>query len=125
MYKKQLLILVADDDPAVCDALEFSLRLEGFQVHTCRSGSDLLSHPILERCDCILLDYKMPGMNGLDVLGRLSMVLPATPVIFMTGPISDALRRRAIEAGARRVLEKPLQNQILADSIREVSATRN
>jgi two-component system response regulator FixJ len=115
-----MVILVVDDDPAVRDALKFSLELEDFQVHVCGNGEDLLAHPALQRSNCIVLDYKMPGMTGLDVLAKLAGLAISTPVIFITGPVTDSIRNRAMRAGARLVLEKPLLDGILTDRIREV-----
>ena len=122
MLDGKMTILVADDDPAVRDALGFSLGLEGFDVRECRDGKELLSHPALMECDCILLDYKMPELSGLDVLGQLHARGVRAPVIFITGPLTEELRRRAIKAGARKVLEKPLLDGVLTEQIRELSA---
>jgi len=122
MLDRKMVVLIADDDPAVRDALTFSLRLEGFGVHQCHSGKDLLDHPALSGCDCIILDYKMPELSGLDVLRELCVRDIRAPVIFMTGPVSEDLRRQAIMAGARRVVEKPLLDGMLTQQIRELSA---
>ena len=84
-----MVILVVDDDPAVRDALKFSLELEDFKVHVCQNGGDLLAHPALRQSNCIVLDYKMPGMDGLDVLAKLSSRAISTPVIFITGPVTN------------------------------------
>lgn len=122
MLDGKIVVLIADDDPGVRDALKFSLRLEGFDVHECRDGKELLNHPALMECDCILLDYKMPGPSGLDVLHQLCVKDVRAPVIFITGPLTEDLRRQAIMAGARRVLEKPLLDNVLTEQIRELSA---
>ena len=116
-----MMVLVVDDDPAVRDALKFSLELEGFRVHVCRSGEDLLTHPELGQSDCIVLDYKMPGMDGLEVLATLRSRAVTAPVILITGPVTETLRSRAMRAGARMVLEKPLLDGLLTDRIREVT----
>jgi FixJ family two-component response regulator len=121
MLDGKMVVLVADDDPAVRDALKFSLGLEGFDVRECRDGRELLNHPVLNECDCILLDYKMPGPSGLDVLHQLCHKNVRAPVIFITGPLSEDLRRQAIMAGARRVIEKPLLDGALTEQIRELS----
>ena len=70
--KTKIVAFVVDDDPAVRDALRFSLELQGLTAHTCSSGEGLLAHRALAESDCIVLDYKMPGMNGLDVLEELA-----------------------------------------------------
>ena len=115
------MVLVVDDDPAVRDALKFSLELEGFRVHACRSGEDLLLHPALGQSGCIVLDYKMPGMDGLEVLAKLASRAVPAPVILITGPVTETLKARAMRAGARMVLEKPLLDGILTDRIREIT----
>lgn len=122
MLDGKIVILIADDDPAVRDALKFSLRLEGFEVRVCRDGQELLSHSALMECDCILLDYRMPELDGLDVLHRLYTRNVRVPVIFITGQLTEDLRRRAMTAGARSVLEKPLLEGVLTKKIRELSA---
>jgi two-component system, LuxR family, response regulator FixJ len=118
---RKTVILVVDDDPDVLKALKFSLELEGFAVHTCASGKELLNHGSLEACDCIVLDYKMPGMNGLEVLDRLAVAHIKAPVIFITGPLTNDLKRRAIGSGARMVLEKPLLDKSLVQRIHELT----
>lgn len=122
MPESKIVIIIVDDDPAVRDALQFSLTLEGFTVYTCRSGEELFHHPALRSSDCIVLDYKMPGLSGLDVLHRLAAVHVTAPVIFITGPLSKGLRQQALEAGACMVLEKPLLDRALTDRIRELTA---
>ncbi|MBN9544811.1 MAG: response regulator [Alphaproteobacteria bacterium] len=121
MSSTEMNILVVDDDPAVRDALKFSLELEGFKVHACRDGWELLAHGALRDSDCIVLDYRMPGLDGLSVLNQLAMRKVEAPVILITGPIPENLRSRALRAGARLVLEKPLLDGVLTDKIRELT----
>ncbi len=61
-------VLVVDDVPAVCSALKFSLELDGFAVRTFRGGAELLSATDLPRCGCLVVDYHLPALNGLDLL---------------------------------------------------------
>jgi FixJ family two-component response regulator len=122
MSKKKTMIMVVDDDPAVLDSLKFSLGLEGFAVETCRSGEELLKHRALQDSDCIVLDYKMPDMDGLEVLEKLSAAHVAAPVIFITGPVTKGLWQRAMQKGARLVMEKPLLDKSLIERIHELTA---
>jgi FixJ family two-component response regulator len=66
------IVFVADADMAVQDSLKFALELEGLSVHACGSGDELLRHPDLLNAHCVLLDYKMPSMDGFEVLSRLA-----------------------------------------------------
>lgn len=122
MHTENPVILVADDDPAVRDSLKFSLELEGLVVHTCSGGIALLEHPELSRADCIVLDYKMPGMDGFEVLERLKERKLSVPIILITSSATAAIRARADRAGVRHLLEKPLLDTVLIDRIQEVTA---
>jgi FixJ family two-component response regulator len=114
------LVLVVDDDQAVRDALKFALELDGLAVITCNSGLELLNHPELPHARCLVLDYLMPGMNGLSVLGELKRRNITLPVILITAPLSVDTERRATEAGVAGVLEKPLLEDVLIDKIRHI-----
>ena len=114
-------ILVVDDDPAVRDSLKFSLELEGLTVHTCDGGMALLNHPNLEQAGCIVLDYKMPKMDGFEVMERLAERGVKIPVIFITSSVPTQIRARANRAGVAHILEKPLLDNTLVDRIREIA----
>lgn len=115
------IILVVDDDPAVRDALKFSLEVEGLTVHTCGSGMALLSHPDLEQASCIVLDYKIPEMDGFEVLEKLEERSIQVPVILITSPVPTQIRARARRAGVGHILEKPLLDNALIERIREIA----
>ncbi len=112
------LILVADDDRAVRDSLKFSLELEGLEVRVFDGGADLLAEPRLADARCIVLDYRMSPMDGLAVMIKLKARDVRTPVILIATHASGTLRRRAADAGIFQIIEKPLLDTSLADSIR-------
>ena len=114
------LVLVVDDDLAVRESLKFALELEGLEVHVCASGADLLAHPHLMRTDCLVLDYHMPGMDGFAVLNALKARDSRVPVILITGNATAAVRRRAAIVGVRHVVEKPLLDSTLIESISDI-----
>jgi FixJ family two-component response regulator len=121
MHTDKPIILVVDDDPAVRDALKFSLELEGLTVHTCGSGMALLDRSDLGQAGCIVLDYKMPEMDGLEVLEKLEERMIEVPVILITSSVSTQIRGRAKRAGVAHILEKPLLGSALIDRIREIT----
>ena len=112
-------IVVVDDDPAVLGSLKFSLELEGFCVETYRSGSELLADPAASRSGCLVIDLKLPGMDGLDLLAALRKNNVSTPAILITSHPTAALRRRAAEEDTP-IVEKPLLGDALLDAIHAV-----
>ncbi|WP_020174053.1 response regulator transcription factor [Methyloferula stellata] len=120
MTHGQEIVLVVDDDLAVRESLKFALELEGLTVRVCGSGEELLNHPDLPAARCILLDYKMPVMDGLEVLEQLAARKTPVPVILITSRATNAILRRAKAAGVRRILEKPLLDGALLDNIQAV-----
>lgn len=117
MTTRQDIVLVVDDDFAVRDSIKFALEIEGLTVHACSGGIELLAHPKLIEAHCIVLDYKMPLMDGFSVLDRLTALKLHIPVIVITAYASPGLRARAARAGIQHVLEKPLFNGSLLESI--------
>ena len=110
-------VLVVDDDPALCAALRFSLQIEGYAVQTYTCAADLLAESRMPRVGCLVVDYKMPDVNGLDLIERLRMEGVALPAILITSSPSDLVRARAARAGVS-VVEKPLFGDSLMEKIR-------
>lgn len=111
------IVLVLDDDEAVRESLKFALELEGFAVRVCADGGELLAHPDLDRASCLVLDYRMPAMDGFEVLTHLAARGAELPVILITSNVSPSLRHRAAGAGVLQVLEKPLSDSALLENI--------
>lgn len=75
------IICIVDDDADHCDALGFLLDNEGYEVQTYSSANDFLAVDHL-RCDCLILDYRMPGINGMELLELLKIKGFTSPIIF-------------------------------------------
>lgn len=114
------LVLIVADDQAVRDALQFALRLEGFGVRTHPDGDGLLADTALGRAACVILDDRKPHLDGFEVMGRLRDRALKAPAILLAGHATTRLRNRAATAGFRAVLEKPLLNNILLDTLRAI-----
>jgi len=111
------MVLVIDDDAAVRNSLKFALEIEGFSVRVYPTGSDLLKERDIPENGCLVTDYDLPGLNGLDLLARLRERSVSLPAILITTHPSAAVRKRAASAGAR-VIEKPLLSDTLFQGIR-------
>lgn len=111
-------VYVVDDDAGVLGSLRFLLETDGFNVKTFRNGASLLNAVGAVDVDCFLIDYKMPDMNGIDLVGRLRKREIAAPVILITGYPDENISARAEAAGVRDVLLKPLLEESLVTRIR-------
>ena len=112
------MIYVVDDDADVLGSLRFLLETDGFNVRTFRSGASLLNAVRSTGVDCFVIDYKMPEMNGIDLVRRLRNRDIAAPVILITGYPDENIAARAEAAGVRHVLLKPLLDESLVTRIR-------
>jgi DNA-binding NtrC family response regulator len=108
-------ILLIDDDPlflsALTEALNYGYRdITISAVTTAEHGLRLLSH---HHFDAIVSDFRMSGLNGIDLLRECKTMCPNTPVVLITGYGSRALEQDALDHGAYAVLQKPLDSAVI------------
>ena len=118
MADQRKLVIIVDDDQAVRDALQFALRLEGLCVHVHSGAAALLADPDLSKAGCVILDHRMPQLDGFALLGNIRAHNPSLPAIMLTSHATPRVQARANAAGVRKVLEKPLLENVLMDNIR-------
>jgi FixJ family two-component response regulator len=121
-------VAVVDDDHSVLQSLEYLLESADYTVRLFTSGAALLSADCLSRIDCLISDIDMPGMDGFELLRRVTAARPGLPTIVITG-YRDRLGRLLSSGGSKpRVFTKPFQGaELLAavgDAIRNASITR-
>ncbi len=116
-------ILVVDDDPALLGALKFALELDSYAVRTYSSAESVLKDLALPTPCCLVIDYRLPGMNGLDLLARLRALGVAAPAILITTSPGSAVREAAARADIP-IIEKPLLTNALSDEIRRAITAR-
>ncbi len=115
-------IITTDDDPAIRKILQILLRKEGYEVTVCSSGDELLStlKTNSTTVDLVLLDIKMPGLSGIQVLEILRRTYPAIPVIMLTAFNDLDTGMKAIRLGASDYLAKPVHREVLVESVSRV-----
>lgn len=113
------LVHIVDDDPAIRRSVGFMLKTSGHLVETYGSGAELLKKSGDLDQGCILLDIRMPGMDGLEVQQALQDQGVNLPVIIMTGHGDVTLAVKAMKAGAVDFIEKPFEKEGLLASLEQ------
>jgi two-component system response regulator FixJ len=113
------LVHLVDDDASVRRSVSFMLKTSGHRVETYESGDELLKTAKHLSDGCILLDIRMPGMDGLEVQDALRGLGVSLPIIVMTGHGDIALAVRAMKAGAVDFIEKPFDSDVLLAALTE------
>jgi DNA-binding response OmpR family regulator len=112
-------ILLVDDEPAIIDSLTYSLRREGFEVQTAMDGNQALELFPTIRPDLVILDIRLPGMDGLEVCRRLRARSPV-PIIMLTALGNELDRVVGLEVGADDYIPKPFSFRELLARIRSM-----
>lgn len=110
---------IVDDDEAIRMSIAFLLRTSGYRVTLHISGVAFLAAAGRETRGCVLLDIRMPEIDGLEVQRRMAERGLALPIVMLTGHGDVALAVRAIKAGAVEFLEKPFEKAALLAAIEE------
>src|SRR5437879_7954929 len=79
------IVFVVDDDISVRESLELLIRSEGWQPETFESAQEFLAHPRALVPSCLVLDFSLPGLNGLELQKRVAVERTDMPIIFITG----------------------------------------
>jgi FixJ family two-component response regulator len=121
-------IYIVDDDIAMRDSLALLLGLKGFRTQIFASAENLLAAYSASWFGCMLVDVRMPGMDGLQLHAELSRRECTVPIVIMTGYGDVATARGALKAGAEDFLEKPVDDSVLIDVLQtaiDAQALRN
>jgi FixJ family two-component response regulator len=117
MTIRQPIIYVVDDDVSVCRALELLLRAHGFNVKTFKRAADFLAFKHPKVLSCLVLDLRLPQMNGLDLQEAMTTQGLTIPVIFISGHGDIPKSVKAMKGGAVDFLPKPFTKKELLDAI--------
>jgi len=115
---------VIDDDEAARQSLAFLLDCAGLAVRSYESAAEFLKAvPTMEH-GCIITDVRMPGMSGVELIGRLKALAVADPVIVITGHADVPLAIQAMKAGVADFLEKPFSDDAILGAVRSALSRR-
>jgi FixJ family two-component response regulator len=115
---EKALVCVVDDDSLMRDSTVRLIHSFGFRVEGFASADEFGNSGYLEETACLILDVRMPGMDGLELQCRLSEAGEQIPIIFITAHADDQQERRAMEAGAVGFLYKPFSQESLLQAVR-------
>ncbi len=118
-------ILLIDDEEAFVTTLQERLEMRGFSPRVALDGEAGLEMIAQDPPDVVVLDLRMPGMSGLEVLRRIRKRWPGLPVIMLSGHGSDQDFESCVNLGAALYHKKPLDIEVLLDSIRTVTQGAN
>src|ERR671930_2529651 len=111
-------ILVIDDEAAIRDSLRMTLEYEGYEFVGAATGQEGLALAEREAPDLVLLDVKMPGMDGLEVLDRLRSMNEGIPIVVISGHGTISTAVEATKKGAFDFIEKPFASDRVLVSVR-------
>ncbi len=122
-------VYVVDDDASVRESLSSLLRSAGMRAEVFASAADFLAHGKPPALACVVLDVRMPGLDGFGLQAHLSAIGQDIPIVFITGHGEVPMAVRAMRAGAIDFLNKPFEDTDLLNAIElalsRVSATSN
>jgi FixJ family two-component response regulator len=111
------LILVVDDDQSMREALQSLLKSVGYQTSIFASAEDFLTGNNRHTADCLILDVRMPEMNGLELQNKLIAEKSRLPIIFISAHGEAHEREQALAAGAIDFLQKPFSEDSLLGAV--------
>jgi two-component system, LuxR family, response regulator FixJ len=112
------LVSVVDDDESLRRSLRNLLSSVGFRVETFASAEAFLQSVHQQQTGCLVLDLRMPGMDGLGLLRYLSGTGSRIPTVILTAHGDDEARQRSLQAGAVAFLTKPFNGNALLEAVR-------
>lgn len=116
------LVSIVDDDESLRRSVKNLLTSVGFRVETFASAEAFLQSTHRADTRCVVLDLRMPGMSGVDLLMHLAAAGSPIPVVILTAHSDDEARRRTLQAGAVAFLGKPFHGEALLGAVQSALA---
>lgn len=118
MHRMQNSVLVVDDEVSIAKLIRRIIGPLGYRVVAARDGQEGLREVAVQKIDLVLLDLKMPGMNGAEFIQRFRARQENTPVVIVTGYPESELMRQAMQFGPLMLLQKPIDQESLISTVR-------
>ena len=118
------IIFLVDDDPDVRRALQRLLKMANFRVETFATAEEFLNSGHSRSPGVLVLDIRLPGMNGVDLQKALADSGSTLPIVFMTAYEDEGVRQEVMDRGAVAFLQKPVDEQTLLKAIKKASERR-
>ena len=118
MKREDINVLIVDDEVALANTLAQRLQMRDLKVGTAYDGAESLSRLKVDRPDVIVLDLRMPGMHGMEVLREIKKACPEIQVIVLTGHGTDKDEEEVKKLGGFGFLKKPADIEMLAHKIK-------
>jgi FixJ family two-component response regulator len=121
--RRKALVLVVDDDDLMRNSTRRLLRSAGFRVEAFASAEEFLLSGAADETACLILDVRMPGMNGVQLQRQMAAEGRRIPIIFITARENEDIRMEAMRAGAVDFLQKPFSEEALLNAVRKALET--
>jgi two-component system, NtrC family, response regulator HydG len=110
-------ILVVDDDQDICETISEILMMENYDASVAFGGAEALAALKNDAFDCVLLDLRMPDMNGLEVLRKIKKIAPELPIIIHSALGFDSQTKETLREGAFAAIQKPINFELLFSTL--------
>ena len=111
------LICIVDDDASIADSTRYLVRVFGFRAEAFSSAEEFLNSSLVEKTKCLILDVRMPGMDGLELQRYLAQADKRIQIVFVTAQANESERGQAMAEGAVDFLRKPFSEEALFAAI--------
>ena len=119
------LVCIVDDDASMADSTRFLVRSFGLRAEAFLSAQEFQDSGLVQETGCLILDLRMPGMDGLELQRNLASANRRIPIFFVSARANDDERTRAIAGGAVDFLRKPFSEEALFNAIQLALSQRH
>jgi FixJ family two-component response regulator len=117
MLQPNVIVAAVDDDRRVRESVQSVLESAGYDARAFESGEAFLESGVLSSVACVIVDVRLPGIDGVELQSRIRRDRPDLPIVFVTAHDDDDVRRRAMREGAVAFMVKPFDGGELLEHI--------